>query len=199
MAKMKYLVIHTTDTPYDRKVTKADIEQWHLMPRKNNDGTLTYKGKTYKSVSELPSEKVAGLDIKKYTGRGWKVPGYADMITRDGEVVNIVPYNNDDVINASEITNGATGYNSNSRHVVLAGGWSKDGKIKNGKHEDGSYFLPQELYTPEQINALLEYINRQRKLVPNVIIVGHNELSQKTCPNFDVQLFLKNHNIKNFK
>lgn len=31
--KLKYLVIHCTATPEGREVTKADIEQWHLVGR----------------------------------------------------------------------------------------------------------------------------------------------------------------------
>lgn len=193
MAKLKQMVIHTTDTPYDRKVTKGDIQMWHLMPLKNADGTYTYKGKKYASLSALPDEKINGVSIKKQSGRGWKVVGYSDMITRDGEIVNLNPYNFDDVIDSKEVTNGASGYNSNSRHVVLVGGWSKDGKIKNGKHVDGSYYKAEELYTAEQIQSLIEYINMQKEIVPSLVVVGHNELSQKTCPNFDVQEFLKEH------
>lgn len=31
--KLKYLVIHCTDTPAGREVSRADIEQWHLRER----------------------------------------------------------------------------------------------------------------------------------------------------------------------
>lgn len=194
---MQQLVIHTTDTPYNRDVRRKDILQWHLLPKRNDDGTITYKGKKYASKDELPDEKIEGLDIRKnVNGRGWKVPGYSDMIYRDGTLENIVPYNFDDVIDSAEVTNGATGYNSNSRHVVLAGGWSKDGTVHNGKHRDGSYFRAEDLYTPEQIKTLVEYIEMQREMVPGLKVVGHNELSLKTCPNFDVQQFLREHGLK---
>ena len=33
MGKLKYLVIHCTATPEGREVSKADIEQWHLVER----------------------------------------------------------------------------------------------------------------------------------------------------------------------
>lgn len=33
MAKLTYLIIHCTDTPKDREVSKKDIEQWHLKGR----------------------------------------------------------------------------------------------------------------------------------------------------------------------
>lgn len=193
MGKMKYLVVHCTDTPYDRNVSKSDIQQWHLLPLKNADGTYTYKGKKYNSVSELPTEKIAGLDIRKYagSGRGWKVCGYADLIDRTGTLINITPYNFDDVIDSAEVTNGATGYNSNSRHVVLAGGWSKDGKNKTGKG-----LKPEDLYTPEQLNELEKYIRMQLEIVPDLIVCGHCNLSSKSCPNFDVKQFCIDRGIK---
>ena len=199
MGKLKYLVIHTTDTPYDREITPDDIYMWHLGPKNNNDGTYTYLGrKVTKAEIEniwmiLPSgKKVKAINTP---GRGWKQVGYSDMLNRKGELINLVPYNFDDVVDSFEITNGATGYNSNSRHIVLAGGWSKDGKVKNGKNPDGSYMQPEELYTQEQISQLIQYLKAQREIVPSIEIVGHNNLSQKTCPNFDVKIFLLKHII----
>lgn len=196
---MKYLVIHTTDTPFDREITPDDIYMWHLGPKNNSDGTYTYLGRiiSKKDLENvyliLPSgKKVKALDTP---GRGWKQVGYSDMINRKGELINLVPYTFDDVIDSFEVTNGATGYNSNSRHIVLAGGWSKDGKVKNGKNSDGYYMEPLELYTKEQINTLIQYLKAQREIVPSVEIVGHNNLSQKTCPNFDVKEFLRKHII----
>lgn len=198
MAKMEYLIIHTTDTPYQRKVTKDDIRHWHLLPVTNQDGTITYKGKKYQLLSQLPNEKVGGLDVKKYPngGRGWSQVGYSDLIEIDGKLTNLVPYNFDNVIDSNEVTNGATGYNSKSRHVVLAGGWSKDGKIKNGKKPDGTYMEPCELYSPKQIDTLIQYIQMQKEMVPDLKILGHNMVSQKTCPNFDVEKFIKDNNLE---
>lgn len=196
MAKMKYLVVHCTDTPYNRNVSKDDIKQWHLLPAKNADGTYTYKGIKYNSIESLPDEKIAGLDIKKYAGngRGWKKCGYADMIDRTGKLINITPYNFDDVIDSAEVTNGAAGYNSESRHVVLAGGWSKDGKNKTGKG-----LTYKDLYTEEQLDTLEKYIRMQIEIVPDVIVCGHCNLASKSCPNFDVKQFCIDRNILNAK
>ena len=199
MAKMKYLVVHTTDTPYDREITPDDIYMWHLGPKDNGDGTYIYFGKRLKKSElegvyiNLPSGKK--IPALKSPGRGWKQVGYSDMINRKGELINLVPYTFDNVIDSFEVTNGASGYNSCSRHVVLAGGWSKDGKIKNGKNSDGSYMNPEELYTNEQIDQLIQYLEAQKEIVPDVEIVGHNNLATKTCPNFDVKKFIKEHNI----
>lgn len=189
--KMKNLVIHTTDTPYDREVTPDDIYLWHMGAKYNGDGTYNYLGhKINKSQIEnlyLPLPSGKRVKVLSTNGRGWSQVGYSDMIDRKGNLINLVPYSFDDVIDSFEVTNGASGYNSNSRHIVLAGGWSKDGKTKSG------IFEPEEIYTKEQIDALKKYIRIQREMVPSVKIIGHNEISQKTCPNFDVQKFIKNH------
>jgi len=194
MGKMKYLVIHTSDSPYNREVTPDDIATWHLGALKNSDGTYTFFGKTYTKAEldgwtlQLPSGKV--LNALDTDGRGWAQVGYSDLIQRTGELINLVPYNDDEVIDSAEITNGAAGYNSQSRHVCLAGGWSEDGTIKDG-HQDGVYLEASVLYTPEQIATLVSYIALQRSMVPDVSVIGHNQLSTKTCPNFDVQVFLQ--------
>lgn len=135
---LKYLVIHCTDTPEGRAVTKADIEQWHLVEN------------------------------------GWSKVGYADLIHLDGTVENLTPYNEDDQIDPWEITNGARGYNSKSRHVCYVGG---------GKEKDTRTF--------EQIAALEAYIRKTIALVPGIKIIGHNQISTKKCPSFDVASWLK--------
>lgn len=200
MAKMLNLVIHTADVPYDRVVTPDDIFMWHLGALQNSDGTYTFLSKKYnksmleKEILVLPSGKK--IVASKTNGRGWSKPGYADMINQKGEVINLVPYDFDDVIDSTEVTNGASGYNSNSRHVVLVGGWSKDGKIKNGKKSNGTYMKAEELYTPEALKTLEAYIRMQLEIVPTLKIMGHNECASKTCPNFDVKIFLKERGLK---
>ena len=54
-------------------------------------------------------------------GRGWKQVGYTDIIHLDGSVERLVDNNEDANVDPWEITNGAKGYNSVSRHVVYAG------------------------------------------------------------------------------
>lgn len=189
MNKFEMLVIHCTDTPYQRPVSKDTIKMWHTFPCKNANGTITYMGKTYKSISELPDELVTingkSLSIRKnLVGRGWKKVGYSDLIEIDGKLTNLVPYNFDEIIDSAEVTNGAAGYNSVSRHVVLAGGWSKDGKTKS------AIMNPADLYSSAQLDQLADYIKMQLQICPTIKVVGHNELCSKTCPNFNVDAFL---------
>ena len=112
-------------------------------------------------------------------GRGWKQVGYTDMIHLDGTVERLVANNEDAVVDSWEITNGASGYNSISRHVVYVGGVAKDGKT------------PKDTRTPEQLKALESYVKDFHRRFPNVKIIGHREVAAKACPSFDVQKWLK--------
>lgn len=116
-------------------------------------------------------------------GRGWKQVGYTDMIHLDGTVERLVNNNEDAEVDPWEVTNGAKGYNSTSRHVVYVGGVSADGKT------------PRDTRTPAQLRALEAYVKDFHERFPNVKIVGHNELAAKACPSFDVRAWLKQINI----
>jgi len=112
-------------------------------------------------------------------GRGWQQVGYTDMIHLDGKVERLVENNEDAFVDPWEVTNGSTGYNSISRHIVYAGGMSKDGKTA------------KDTRTPEQLKSLENYVKDFHRRFPNVRIIGHREVSTKDCPSFDVQQWLK--------
>lgn len=112
-------------------------------------------------------------------GRGWRVVGYTDMIHLDGRIERLVDNNEDANVDPWEITNGAKGYNSISRHVVYIGGVAKDGKT------------PKDTRTDAQKEALKRYVLDFHRRFPDVKIIGHNEVAAKDCPCFDVQKFLK--------
>lgn len=111
-------------------------------------------------------------------GRGWKQVGYTDMIHLDGTVERLVNNNEDANVDPWEITNGAVGYNSVSRHVVYVGGMSRDNK------------RAEDTRTTAQRAALKAYVLSLHNRFPTVKIVGHNELAKKACPSFDVQRWL---------
>lgn len=127
------MIIHCTDTPAGRPVTRQMIEQWHLKER------------------------------------GWSRVGYSDMIHLDGTLENLIPFNQDDKVDSWEISNGARGYNSQSRHIVYVGGKGGDTR------------------TFEQKEALLTYIKYKLLRHPHLKVIGHNEVSAKKCPSFDVK------------
>ena len=111
-------------------------------------------------------------------GRGWKQVGYTDLIRLDGTVERLVNNNEDANVDPWEITNGAKGYNSISRHIVYAGGCDKS-------------MNPKDTRTAAQEKALVAYVKDFHRRFPNVRIIGHNEIAAKACPSFDVQKWLK--------
>lgn len=111
-------------------------------------------------------------------GRGWKQVGYTDLVHLDGTVERLVDNNEDAWVDNCEITNGAAGYNSVSRHVVYAGGCDRSMK-------------PKDTRTAAQRTALERYVKDFHRRFPDVRIVGHNELAAKACPGFDVQAWLE--------
>lgn len=112
-------------------------------------------------------------------GRGWSRVGYTDMIHLDGTVERLVENNEDGNVDPWEVTNGAAGYNSTSRHVVYVGGCEAHSPV------------PKDTRTPAQLKAMAAYVKDFRRRFPHVRIVGHNELAAKACPSFDVQKWLK--------
>ena len=115
-------------------------------------------------------------------GNGWKQVGYTDMIHLDGSVERLVNNNEDANVDPWEITNGAKGYNSTSRHIVYVGG------LRSGRAKDTR--------TLAQKEALKKYVLEFHKKYPDVAIVGHRELAAKDCPSFDVQTWLTEIGIK---
>lgn len=88
-------------------------------------------------------------------GRGWKQVGYTDIIHLDGRVERLVENNEDANVDPWEITNGAKGYNPVSRHVVYAGGMTRDMKT------------PKDTRTPAQRKAMEEYVRDFHRRFPS--------------------------------
>ena len=144
MARLKYLIIHCTDTPENREVTANDVISWHTAP--------------------------------KPRGNGWKKAGYTDIIYLDGSLHNITPFDQDDDVDGFEVTNGARGYNSVSRHICYVGGKSVKGETKDTR-------------TSEQYDTLETYVLYTILRHPNVKVAGRYHFSPKKCPAFNVEKF----------
>lgn len=147
---------------------------------------------------------VSAADIRrmhtspKPRGRGWRQVGYTDLFRLDGTRERLVKNNEDAYVDGWEITNGAAGFNSVSRHIVYAGGVAKDGKT------------PKDTRTPAQRSAMAEYVQDFHKRHPDVKIIGHRDLSPdrngngkvepnewtKACPSFEVSEWLESIGIK---
>lgn len=125
-------------------------------------------------------------DLVKKGGRGWKQVGYTDLFHLDGTVERLVKNNEDAEVDPWEVTNGAAGYNSVSRHVVYAGGLAKDGKTA------------KDTRTAAQLNAMTAYVRDFHERFPQIKIVGHRDLPgvNKACPSFDVKAWLESIGIR---
>lgn len=130
---------------------------------------------------EVTSDAIRAWHTAPYPkGRGWKQVGYTDLIHLDGTIERLVDNNEDAWVDDWEITNGAKGYNSISRHIVYAGGC--DQRMK-----------PKDTRTEAQRKALADYLLDFHRKHPNVKIIGHGDIPgvNKDCPSFDVSAFLK--------
>lgn len=101
---------------------------------------------------------------KKDGGRGWRDIGYHLVILLDGSVKEGRPF--------EEMGAHVRGHNDNSIGICLIG--------SKGQH------------TSAQWNSLLHVMIDLNYMFPGIKFKGHCELdSKKTCPDFDVQLFIK--------
>lgn len=71
------------------------------------------------------------------------------------------------------------GHNRASIGVCYIGGVGKDGKT------------PKDTRTEAQKASLARLTERLLRLYPGAEVLGHNQLSAKACPSFDVQKWLK--------
>jgi N-acetylmuramoyl-L-alanine amidase len=173
MAKLiQLLIIHCTATPEGRPVTPQEIRDWHTWPKLQPNGKLRYMGKDYSSDDTLPAA------VRNKRGRGWRQVGYSDLILLSGNIANLVKYNDDNIVDPWEITNGVAGINGEARHIVYAGGTDAKGK-------------PKDTRTAAQAQTLLQYCKNMIKLYPHIKIGGHNQFDKKDCPSFDVPSWLR--------
>lgn len=130
-------------------------------------------------------KEVTAADIRRWhlspkpAGRGWRQVGYEKLFHLDGAVEQLVKNNDDDFVDVWEITNGATGINSISRHWVYSGGLSAMNKA------------PKDTRTVQQLESLKSQVIAFIAKHPNILIAGHNQFANKACPSFDVPQWLR--------
>jgi len=124
---------------------------------------------------------VSSDDIEKWhlQGNGWRRVGYADMVHLDGTLENLIDWNQDAIIDPWEVSNGARGYNGIARHIVYVGGAEK------GTRE------PKDTRTCEQKETLAIYIKFNILRNKKLRVIGHNDVSKKACPSFNVAAFCR--------
>jgi N-acetylmuramoyl-L-alanine amidase len=133
---------------------------------------------------------------KSQGGRGWSRLGYSDMIYLDGSLINLTPFNQDSEVDPWEITWGAAGINSRSRHVVYAGGLKIHPELELMSDEEleevpfNDKYVPGDTRTPAQLDTLEVYVKYMIKRHPDIKVAGHNQFASKACPSFDVPRWL---------
>lgn len=185
--KLKYLVIHCTATPEGRDVTADDVDMWHRGAKRHNDNdnTATFMGRRIPQVElskhylTLPSGKKVRAD--RTNGNGWRRRGYSRIWMLDGTEVQTAYYNNDGWVQDDEVTNGAAGYNRESRHVCYVGGTEKN-----------NIYVAKDTRTQAQQKAMTSYCIKTKREHPHIEIIGHHDLNPgKACPSFDVKVWFK--------
>ena len=120
------------------------------------------------------SEKAAECKRWHVEGNGWSDIGYHYLVDRDGTVTEGRPIEKSGAH--------ARGHNAGSVGIALWGG--------HGGEQDDKF---DEHFTPEQDRALRKLIASLRMEYPSITKVrGHNEVSAKMCPCFQVSPWMNN-------
>ena len=129
-----------------------------------------------------PSQNIGAKDIDRWhRERGWLKIGYHKVIKRDSSVAQ---GREDDAIGAH-----VKEHNHHAYGLAIVGG----AKEENWKE-------PEDNFTGETWESLKKVLEELVLKYPEAKIVGHYDLDKKkTCPNFNVQEYLLNEDIKNYK
>jgi hypothetical protein len=111
-------------------------------------------------------------------GRGWNQVGYSKLILLSGLVHSFVNENDDEFVDAFEITNGALGINSASMHICYVGGIDK-------------YLNPKDTRTDEQKNVMKRVVLEVLAKWTDLKVAGHYHFANKACPSFNVEKWLE--------
>ena len=119
-----------------------------------------------------PSMDIGLREIKRWhvDDNGWRDVGYHYIIRRNGEV-ELGRSNRDTGAHAA-------GYNHKSVSLCMVGGMAEDNSAENN-------------FTAQQWTALLDLVKQIKVDYPEANVIGHNEISEKECPSFDVQQWKK--------
>lgn len=122
--------------------------------------------------SATPADMDIGVkEIDRWhRARGWLEIGYHFVITRSGVV--------QDGRKTNKPGAHALGWNNRSIGVCLVGGVDETGD-------------PSDNFNAEQMNTLEVLIYELLDKYPIRHVMGHNEVTNKACPSFDVQELLK--------
>ena len=115
-----------------------------------------------------------------HRSRGWLKIGYHKVLKRDGT--------EEDGRHLMDVGAHAKGYNHKSVGVAMIGGVTEEDHTKAENN-----------FTPEQWEALDLLLTKLTARFPKATIIGHNEISSKECPSFNVQDWLADKPYSNLK
>jgi N-acetylmuramoyl-L-alanine amidase len=118
-------------------------------------------------------------------GKGWSKVGYSDVIHLDGTISNFTPFNEDGRVEEWKLSHDGEDIHSLSRHIAYVGGVSKDG------------FNSENTMTDEQRITFDTYLKYMVRRYPDLLIVGHGQLTGKSCPGFNIPSYCEGINIPN--
>ena len=129
----------------------------------------------YIHCTDTPARMDIGIDTVRdwhVTGRGWSDVGYHSFIRRDGTAEPGRPFEQEGAH--------VRGHNAHSIGICMAGGRGKNG-------------LPECNFTAAQwgtLEALVRTLLDRFSLTPDDVY-GHNDVSTKACPCFNVREWAK--------
>jgi len=133
-----------------------------MEPRNKTDYIVVHCAATKPSM-DIGADTIRDWHVN---GNGWRDIGYHLVIRRDGSVEKGRDINDSGAH--------AAGYNSKSIGLCLVGGMAEDNSAENN-------------FTAQQWTSLLATVKELEVDFPNAKVIGHNEISEKECPSFDVQ------------
>ena len=137
-----------------------------MEPRASTDYIVIHCSATKPSM-DVDAETIRNWHVNE---RGWRDIGYHKVIKRNGDV--------EDGRDVRDSGAHAAGYNSKSVGVCMVGGMAEDNSAENN-------------FTAQQWTALLDLVKQIKIDYPEADVIGHNEISEKECPSFDVQQWKK--------
>ena len=113
-----------------------------------------------------PSMDIGASDIDRWhRERGWLKIGYHFVIKRDGTV--------ETGRELEEVGAHAKGHNAISVGICMVGGLSEDNE-------------PETNFTADQWSSLENLVDDLKEKYPDANVIGHNDISSKACPTFNV-------------
>ena len=113
--------------------------------------------------------------INNHKDRGFSSVGYSDIIDVNGNILSLTKYNPTgrcvDWLLGEEIDN-------YSRHIAYTGGVNKSSTYLKDTRTDSQ---------KETLEIYIKYMIRRH---PSIIVAGHNQFNNKSCPSFNVSEWL---------